>query len=101
MPSDTNVSLKIFEKLSKYKDLEIGVTKTWHLKTTALPVVIDVLGMVAKTTPNYTSQIPETVFNTHGHRTYSAKSTINVILYSISNSFLISEVPGWNLVWIV
>ena len=53
MLSDTNVSHKIFEKLSKYKDLEIEVTKTWHLKTTTLPVIIGALGMVAKTAPNY------------------------------------------------
>ena len=58
VPSDTNVSLKIFEKLSSYKDLEIEVTKIWHLKTTTLPVVIGALRMVAKTTPNYVSQIP-------------------------------------------
>ena len=48
VPSDTNVSLKIFEKLSKYTDLEIEVTKMWHLKTTALPVVIGAF-------PNYIS----------------------------------------------
>ena len=58
VPSDTNVSFKIFEKLSKYKDLEIEVTKIWHLKTTALPAAIAALGMVAKTAPNYVSQIP-------------------------------------------
>ena len=57
MPSDTNVSLKIFEKLSKYKDLEIEVTKMLHLKTTTLPVVIDSLGIVAKTVPYYVLQI--------------------------------------------
>ena len=45
VPSDTNVSLKIFEKISKYKDLEIEVTKMWHLKTTTLPVVIGALGI--------------------------------------------------------
>ena len=45
VPSDTNASLKIFEKLSKYKDLEIEVTKMWHLKTTTLPVVIGALGI--------------------------------------------------------
>ena len=50
VPSDTNVSHKIFEKPSKYKDLEIEVTKMRHLKTTTLPVVIGALGMVAKTT---------------------------------------------------
>ena len=58
VPSNTNVSLKIFEKLSKYKDLEIEVTNTWHLKITTLPVVISALGMVAKTVPNFVSQIP-------------------------------------------
>ena len=47
VPSDTNVSFKIFEKLSKYKDLEIEVTKMWHLKTTTLPIVIGALGIVA------------------------------------------------------
>ena len=40
VPSDTNVLHKIFENLSKYKDLEIEVTKMWHLKTATLPVVI-------------------------------------------------------------
>ena len=50
VPSDTNVSLKIVEKLSKYKDWEIEVTTMWHFKTTILPV-----GMVAKTSPNYVS----------------------------------------------
>ena len=30
----------------------------WYLKTTTLPVVIGVLGVVAKTAPNYVSQIP-------------------------------------------
>ena len=58
VPNDNNVSLKIFEKLSKYKDLEIEVTKMWHLKTLTLPVTIGALGIVAKTAPNYVSQIP-------------------------------------------
>ena len=56
--SDTNVSLKIFDKLSKYKDLEVEVTKMWQLKTTILSEVIDALGMIAKTIPNHVSQIP-------------------------------------------
>ena len=57
VPSGTDVSLKIIEKLSKYKDLEIGANKMWHLKTTTLLVVIDALGMVAKTVHKYVSQI--------------------------------------------
>ena len=58
VPSNTDVSLKTFEKLSKYKDLEIEVTKMWHLKTKTLPVVISALGIVAKTASDYVSQIP-------------------------------------------
>ena len=58
VPSDTNVSLKIFEKLSKYKDLEIDITKLWHLKATRLSVVISALGIVAKTVLNHIFQIP-------------------------------------------
>ena len=33
VPSDRNVAAKTFEKLSKYKDLEIEVEKMWHFKT--------------------------------------------------------------------
>ena len=58
VPSDTNLSLKIFEKLSIYKNKKKKVTKMWHLKTTTLPVVVGALDMVAKIAPNYVSQIP-------------------------------------------
>ena len=84
-PSATNVSFKISEKLSKYKDLEIEVTKMRHLKSTTLSVTIGALGMVANTTLDYVSQIPgapsltELKKSTHGHLTYPAKGTINVI----------------------
>ena len=33
IPVDKNVSIAEFEKLSKYKDLEIEVEKLWHMKT--------------------------------------------------------------------
>ena len=48
------IPLKIFEKLSKYKVLEIEVTKTWHFKS----LVIGALDVVAKTVPNHVLQIP-------------------------------------------
>ena len=58
VPSDTNLSHKILEKLSKYKGLEIEVTEVWHLKITTLSVVIGELGIVAKTARNYVLQVP-------------------------------------------
>ena len=70
------------EKLSKYKDLEIELIKIWHLKSTTLPVIIGALGMVAKTAPNYVSQIPEASSLTDLQKIIlmvTGKSTINVI----------------------
>ena len=58
--SDKNIFLKEFDKLSKYKDLQIEITKIWHLKTTIIPVVIGALGLIKKGTDNYLAQIPGT-----------------------------------------
>ena len=58
VPADKNISLKEFQKLSKYKDLEIEVTKMWRLKTKTIPVVIGDLGIIKKGTQNVINQIP-------------------------------------------
>ena len=46
IPTDRNISMKEFDKPSKYKDLQIEIERMWHPKTTAIPVVVDALGMV-------------------------------------------------------
>ena len=58
VPADKNISLKEFQKLSKYEDLEIEVTKMWRLKTKTIPVVIGDLGIIKKGTQNVINQIP-------------------------------------------
>ena len=58
VPSDQNISLKEFQKLSKYKDLEIEVTEIWKLNTKIIPVVIGTLEMIKKGTQNFIDQIP-------------------------------------------
>ena len=58
VPSDQNIPLKEFQKLSKYKDFEIEVTKMWKLKTKIIPVVIGALRMIKKGTQNFIDQIP-------------------------------------------
>ena len=58
VPADKNISLKEFQKLSKYKDLEIEVTKMWKLKTKTIPVAIGALGMIKKYAQNFIDQIP-------------------------------------------
>jgi len=58
VPTDNNVSAKEFEKLSKYKDLEIEVNKMWHLKTKTVPVIVGALGMIKKDTQKHLQRIP-------------------------------------------
>ena len=48
IPSDNNTSTKVSEKRSKYKDLEIEITRMWQMKTEIIPVVIGALGMIKK-----------------------------------------------------
>ena len=58
VPSDNNVSAKEFEKLSKYKDLEIEVSRMWKVKTQIIPVIVGALGMIKKGTQKYLNDIP-------------------------------------------
>jgi len=58
IPTERNTSLKIIEKLSNYKDVEIEIEKTWGMKTTTVPVIIGAFGLVKKGTENYIGKIP-------------------------------------------
>ena len=58
IPSEHNTSVKVTEKLSKYKDLEIEINRMWGTKTTTIPVVIGALGLVKKGLEKYTDNIP-------------------------------------------
>ena len=58
VPSDSNISAKEFEKLSKYKDLEIEIAKMWKMKTKTIPVIVGALGMIKKGTQKYVNEIP-------------------------------------------
>ena len=58
IPSDRNTSVRVAEKLSKYKDLEIEITKMWGLKTITVPVVIGALEVVKKGIEKHTDKIP-------------------------------------------
>lgn len=58
IPNDKNTSIKVVEKLSKYKDLEIETERMWGMKTTTIPVVIGALGIIKKGTEEYIKKIP-------------------------------------------
>ena len=48
IPSDANISSKEFEKIAKYKDLQIEIQKMWHLRVETVPVIVGALGMIKK-----------------------------------------------------
>eukprot|EP00794_Sanderia_malayensis_P001843 gene1843-2075_t len=58
VPCDQNIAPKEFDKLSKYKDLEIEIQKMWSLKTTTVPVIVGALGMIKKQTQKHLDKIP-------------------------------------------
>ena len=58
VPSDSNISAKKFEKLSKCKDLDIEIAKMWKMKTKTIPVIVWTLGMIKKGTQKYVNENP-------------------------------------------
>ena len=58
VPSDRNTSVKVAEKLSKYKDLEIEITRMWGMKTQIVPVIIGALGVIKKGIDKEICKIP-------------------------------------------
>jgi len=48
VPSDRNTWVKVVEKLSKYKDLEIEIARMWKMETETIPVVIGTLGSLRR-----------------------------------------------------
>ena len=48
VPFDQNISTKVIEKVSKYKDLEIEITKIRRVKTEIVPVIVGELALMSK-----------------------------------------------------
>ena len=57
VPSDRNASVKVTEKLSKYKDLEIETSRMWGMRTETIPVIIGALGAIKKGLETYLGRI--------------------------------------------
>ena len=61
VPSDRNTSVKVVEKLSKYKHLEIEIARMWKMGTETIPVVVGALGVIKKGLKKYVDKMPGTV----------------------------------------
>ena len=57
VPSDRNTSVKVIEKLSKYKDLEIEVIRMQRMSTETVLVVTGALGVIKKGLEEQTGKI--------------------------------------------
>ena len=57
VPSDRHTSVKVAEKLFKYKDLEIEIARMWGMKTQIVSVVIGAPGVIKKDTDRKISKI--------------------------------------------
>ena len=45
-PADGNIGKKHAEKLAKYSDLRMEISRMWHCRTLVVPVVLGALGTV-------------------------------------------------------
>ena len=59
MSSDSSISAKEFEKLTKYKDLKIEIVKMWKIKAKTISGIVGALGLIKKGTQHYLNEIPE------------------------------------------
>ena len=58
VPMDNNVQGKQAEKLLKYKDLQIEISRVWNVKTTVIPIIIGAHGTIGKKLSKYLEAIP-------------------------------------------
>ena len=48
VPSDTNIVSKTSEKICKYRDLQIEISRCWNMNTKVVPIVVGALETVEK-----------------------------------------------------
>ena len=58
IPDDRNILMKEAEKIIKYKDLEIEITRMWNVRAKTVPVIVGALGTVKKEAEKNTDVIP-------------------------------------------
>lgn len=58
VPSDKNTSMKVIEKLSKYKDHEIEIARMWGMRTETVPVIVGALGLIREGMEQNLGEIP-------------------------------------------
>ena len=52
--------MKVIEKFSKYKDLEIEIARMWGMRRETVPVIVGVLGLIREGMDQNLGKIPGT-----------------------------------------
>ncbi len=82
--SERNTSVKVTEKPSKYKDLEIEINRMWGIKTTTIPVVIGDFRLMKKGLENYIDKIPGNI-NIHEVQKIALLGTAHILRRVLSS----------------
>jgi len=59
IPDDSNINTKETEKLSKYKDMEIKVSRMWKVRTKIVLVIVSALGTIKKGLDKKLQMLPD------------------------------------------
>ena len=54
---DNRISVKEYNEISKYKDVEKEIEKMWHVKTNTMSVILGALSMINKGTDKHINKI--------------------------------------------
>lgn len=57
VPADRNIADKEEEKITKYQDLRIEVSRLWKTKTKVIPIVVGALGSIPKDLKNRLNEL--------------------------------------------
>ena len=63
VPADKRVSLKETEKIEKYKDLAIELTRIWGMRTRIIPVVVGALGTLSSNSEKWVKELHASITN--------------------------------------
>ena len=87
IPNDKNTAVKIFEKISKYKDLEIEITRSWNTSTKTIPIIIGALGLMNRSAINYIKTLPGNI-NIDEIQKITLLGTANILRKALSLNML-------------
>ncbi|KAL1457390.1 hypothetical protein WDU94_007628 [Cyamophila willieti] len=58
VPDDPNIQMKEAEKINKYKNLAIEISRMWNTRTTTIPVIVGALGTIKYGLEQHLQRIP-------------------------------------------